>query len=84
MQSRLKLVDDNRCKILLLTEAGGAAIEETGQHRPQCRIVRIPSLESLIDTTDVAPYPFSETFDEVKDDPVFISHSSGTTYVIAK
>ena len=81
LESRLRLVDDNQCEVLLVSGQAPVAVEEIRQHRAQCRVIALPSLDNLLGMADVAQYHYSYTFDEVKDDRILILHTSGTTYV---
>ena len=40
---------------------------------------RIPALDQLLAEDEVPPYPFSKSFDEAKNDPVLVLHTSGST-----
>lgn len=52
--------------------------EEIEERRSDLKSAQIPSLaEMLANPTEL--YPFTKTFDEVKNDVAFIAHSSGTT-----
>ncbi|KAL3459645.1 putative NRPS-like enzyme [Aspergillus heterothallicus] len=42
-------------------------------------VVRIPALEELLDGEAVPPYPYDKQFDEAKDEPLFVLHTSGST-----
>ncbi|XPS74039.1 hypothetical protein M3J07_006154 [Ascochyta lentis] len=39
----------------------------------------LPSLELLLNAEDVEDVPFRKTFDEAKNDPIFVLHTSGST-----
>ena len=39
----------------------------------------IPSLSQLLAEDEVPSYPFTKTFDEAKNDPVLVLHTSGST-----
>jgi len=39
----------------------------------------IPSLSQLLAEDEVPPYPFTKSFDEAKNDPVLVLHTSGST-----
>lgn len=45
----------------------------------QMRHVVIPDLEDLLDPTKAPHYPFEKTFEEAKNDPYVVLHTSGTT-----
>lgn len=39
----------------------------------------MPELDELLKDEPVKPYPFTKTWEENKDDPVHVNHTSGTT-----
>lgn len=45
----------------------------------QMRHVVIPDLEDLLDPTKAPHYPYEKTFEEAKNDPYVVLHTSGTT-----
>ena len=42
-------------------------------------ILSMPSFEDFLDKDPVEPYPFSKTWNEIKDDAIYIAQTSGTT-----
>jgi len=66
------------CSKLAYSSERKQKAEEIEECRSNLKSAQIPSLgEMLASATEL--YPFTETFDEVKDDVAFIAHSSGTT-----
>jgi hypothetical protein len=41
--------------------------------------VHIPSLQELINYQNVENYPFEKTFEEERNNPIFVLHTSGST-----
>ena len=39
----------------------------------------IPTLEELLQEEDVPPYPYEKPYEEAKNDPIFVLHTSGST-----
>jgi acyl-coenzyme A synthetase/AMP-(fatty) acid ligase len=42
-------------------------------------VIRIPSLDELLCSQDVLPYPYNKTFEEARHEPLFVLHTSGST-----
>ncbi|KAL2833587.1 putative NRPS-like enzyme [Aspergillus pseudoustus] len=42
-------------------------------------VIRIPSLDELLRSDDVPPYPYDKTFSEARNEPLFVLHTSGST-----
>lgn len=39
----------------------------------------IPTLDELLREEEVLPYPYEKSYEEAKDDPIFVLHTSGST-----
>ncbi|EED17424.1 NRPS-like enzyme, putative [Talaromyces stipitatus ATCC 10500] len=80
--AQLHLLEKLQCKKLVTTDPqlpavntileGPTSIETT---------VHIPSLRDLLDSSDGTPedYPYEKSYEEAKDEPIFILHTSGST-----
>ncbi|KAF4122906.1 Acyl-CoA synthetase (AMP-forming)/AMP-acid ligase II [Geosmithia morbida] len=80
VEAHLSLLEKTKCDNLLLPPTFAIpAIKEIVAAR-NTRIIDMPGLRHWIDDNDdEEPYPFDKTFDEAKDDPITIFHTSGTT-----
>ncbi|TGJ79002.1 hypothetical protein E0Z10_g9760 [Xylaria hypoxylon] len=45
------------------------------------KVLKLPSLEDLLDAASIKPFPYIKSFDEAIDDPFCFLHTSGTTGV---
>lgn len=45
----------------------------------QMEKLQIPTLENLLDGRNTPQYAYDKTFDQAKNDPVFVLHTSGST-----
>lgn len=70
----LKLVD---CKTMLAPEARLPAVDAINESY-EMRLYQIPTLGELLDE-DHAHYPFTKTFEQARDEPLVVLHTSGTT-----
>jgi len=50
-------------------------IEEDVSLQKQC----IPLLQELLELEGISQYPYVKTYEEAKDDPILVMHTSGTT-----
>lgn len=55
-------------------------VEDILEKRPM-NLLRLPLLEDLLDATSTEPFPYTKTFEEAKDDPFCLLHTSGSTGV---
>ncbi|TLD09427.1 uncharacterized protein PgNI_07116 [Pyricularia grisea] len=71
--------DKTECGILLHSEGVESTIDPLLQARPM-KAIQVPTLESLVDPEgDVERYPYSKEFSVGIDEPMFVTHTSGTT-----
>lgn len=65
------------CKVMFATESLQPVVDEiVAAHT--LRVIRAPSVEELL-TTKYPHYAFDKTFDEARDEPLVVLHTSGTT-----
>ncbi|KAF7597548.1 hypothetical protein BBP40_000026 [Aspergillus hancockii] len=77
-EAHLRLLEVTDCsKLAYSAERSQRAIELKTLH-PGLVTVEIPSSADILGGT-TTPFPFSKTFEEVRDEVAFIAHSSGTT-----
>lgn len=70
------LMEQTNCNTLFSGE--GVHVGDILADRPMKHVV-IPSLEELLNMDEVPHYPYDKTFDEAKNDPFVVLHTSGTT-----
>ena len=44
-------------------------------------LLQLPLLDELLDATSTEPFPYTKTFEEARNDPFCLLHTSGTTGV---
>lgn len=72
----LSLMDKTNVTIMLV--ASGVQVDDILVER-SLKCLEIPELETLLTAEQVNPYPYTKTFDEAKNDPFLILHTSGST-----
>ncbi|KAI0399761.1 transferase family protein [Xylaria palmicola] len=55
-------------------------VSEVLQKRPM-KVLKLPTLDYLLDAATIKPFPYTKTFDEAINDPFCFLHTSGTTGV---
>lgn len=70
----LKVTD---CKLIAAAEPLLPVVDEILAIHP-LRVIRVPSVEELL-TIKYPHYPFEKTFEEARDEPLVVMHTSGTT-----
>lgn len=65
------------CEVMIAAAPRLSAVDEIlAVHR--IRVIRAPSVEELL-TKNYPHYAFEKTFDEARDEPLVVMHTSGTT-----
>lgn len=72
----VSLLEQTDCKIFF--SGLGVHVDDILAARPMKHVV-IPDLEELLDQTKAPHYPYEKTFEEAKNDPYVVLHTSGTT-----
>ncbi|KAL2821419.1 hypothetical protein BDW59DRAFT_109738 [Aspergillus cavernicola] len=66
------------CRVLVTTDPEPPFVSGLLREYP-VRVVRIPSLDKLLESQDGPAYPYDKTFEEARNDPVLVLHTSGST-----
>ena len=64
------------CRTLLFSEGVDTESIIADTH---IRAFQVAELDHILSTTGVRPFSYDKTFEEAKNDPIVISHTSGTT-----
>lgn len=67
------------CRFLLHTSQDSEQVKPLIQANPNIKSVLVPEVEVWLDADPVAPYPSPKSWNDAKDDPWLIFHTSGTT-----
>lgn len=78
-EAQVELLEATACKFVIAPKEMQAQWYGVRQAIPRLKSLIITSFDDLIDGTVVAHYPYSKTYDEGKNDPLHIAHTSGTT-----
>jgi acyl-coenzyme A synthetase/AMP-(fatty) acid ligase len=73
------LIESTKCNILLASGPLMPIAAEIHTEKPDSRLLPVPELDEWFNDVEAELYPFTKTFEEAKDDPVCIFHTSGTT-----
>jgi len=78
LEGHLGVIDAADCKIWCIASEKNVQVEQILSKRAM-RIMFLPSLDSLLHEIPVDPYPFTKSFEEAKNDPILVLHTSGST-----
>jgi acyl-coenzyme A synthetase/AMP-(fatty) acid ligase len=79
LRSKICLVERTECNTLIVADSLNSITADIHTERPNTKIFRAPGLTEWFNEIEADIYPFTKTFDEAKDDPILIYHTSGTT-----
>lgn len=77
-EAHVRLFEMTNCSKLAYSSEKRQKAKEICSAASHVGSVEIPSLADML-SQDVSAYPFTRTFEDVKDKVAFIAHSSGTT-----
>ncbi|KAL4862619.1 hypothetical protein BDV12DRAFT_40068 [Aspergillus spectabilis] len=66
------------CRVLVTTDPEPPFVTGLLREYP-VQVICIPSLDELLESQDVPAYQYEKTFENARDDPVFVLHTSGST-----
>ena len=78
-QAQLSLLKSTSCRILIASADLLSHWHALSPEVDDFKILTMPPFEHFINDDAVEPYPFTKTWDEIKNDPVYIAQTSGTT-----
>ncbi|KAF7133671.1 hypothetical protein CNMCM5793_004969 [Aspergillus hiratsukae] len=76
--AQLHLLSKLNCNKIATTDPEPACVPTILAEYDMTKI-QIPALRQLLDCHDVPNYPYAKTYEDAKDDPIFILHTSGST-----
>jgi acyl-coenzyme A synthetase/AMP-(fatty) acid ligase len=77
-EAHLSLLDRLQCTKLVVTEPQASCVPIILRKR-KLQTMTLPSLSELLQVGDVEEYPYTKNYAAVKDDPIFVLHTSGST-----
>ncbi|KAL3446441.1 putative NRPS-like enzyme [Aspergillus insuetus] len=72
------LLERLETRVLVTTDPEPVSVSSIRREYP-IEIIRIPSLDELLWSQNVPPYPYNKTFEEARHEPLFVLHTSGST-----
>ena len=78
VEAHIKLLEATDCEVFLTSSPSMPHIDEILAAR-KMKQAKLPELSYFLDSPQVPEYPFSKSFDEARDDPFVIMHTSGST-----
>ncbi|KAB2571209.1 Non-canonical non-ribosomal peptide synthetase FUB8 [Lasiodiplodia theobromae] len=80
VKAQLYLFDKTECKVLLRGPRAGSMVQDILEARPKMRCVTVPEPgDWMREKGQVKRYPYDKSWEQGKDDPVIVLHSSGST-----
>ena len=78
-EAQLHILAAKECTLYIRPECMAAAVDTVVQHRTSIRIVVAPDLGEMLQETHANPVIYEKSWQEGKDDPWLVFHTSGTT-----
>ena len=77
--AQLQILKKKNCTLYVRAESMSPVVDEVVQRDPKIGIVAAPELEELLQDKLAEPFTYSKSWEEGKDDPWLVFHTSGTT-----
>lgn len=78
-ENHAHILNETECEVYLGTEDVADAIKAVLPYAPRVQYIAAPNLDNLFQDTEPIEMEFGRSWDEAKDDPWLVFHSSGTT-----
>ena len=72
------LLDQTACTKLVHAEEVIPVVDQLTAIHPELKLTQIASLDEILNKSG-RQYPYSKSFDEARNDPIVVLHSSGST-----
>lgn len=78
-EAQLRILSIKNCKVYMRPESMATVIDEILQHQPSVRTATAPELHELLQDTPAKPVYYHKSWEDARDDPWLVFHTSGTT-----
>ncbi|RAH51134.1 acetyl-CoA synthetase-like protein [Aspergillus brunneoviolaceus CBS 621.78] len=78
-EAQRRILESQKCTVYLRPSAMKAEVDAILHDAPHIQTINIPDLEQFLHETESEPVTYSKTWDEGKNDPWLVFHTSGTT-----
>lgn len=78
-EAQRRILEHTNCTVYLRAASMTAFVDSVLSEAPHVQTVTAPDLEQIMQEAEAPPYVYSKTWDEAKDDPWLVFHTSGTT-----
>ncbi|KKZ63458.1 hypothetical protein EMCG_02269 [[Emmonsia] crescens] len=78
-EAQLRILEKKNCKVYLRPSEMAGPVSNILREAPYVEQITVPGSEEFLRDDEAAPVVYSKTWDEGKDDPWLVFHTSGTT-----
>ena len=78
-EALLRILSLQNCKLYLRPESTASAVDKILQNQPSVRTITAPGLDDLFKNIPAQSVKYQKSWEDGKDDPWLIFHTSGTT-----
>ena len=84
MNGAVQILDKTNCNVHLKSADTEDFVNSIAQKAPDIVTTTVPELNQFFQDAEAEPVSYSKSWDEGKDDPWFVFHTSGTTGELTK
>ncbi|KAE8306517.1 AMP-binding enzyme [Aspergillus transmontanensis] len=78
-EAQLRILENKRCTVYLRPSSMASQVDAILREAPHIQTVDVPEIDEFIREDEAVPYIYGKTWEEGKDDPWLVFHTSGTT-----
>lgn len=78
-EAQLRILSMTNCRLYVRPESMATVIDEIVRSQPNVQTITAPQLHELLQDTPAKPFLYTKSWEDVKDSPWLVFHSSGTT-----
>ena len=81
-EAQLRILEKKDCKLYLRPVEMAGPVDAILQKAPHIECITVPGVEEFLRDDAALPVLYGKTWDEGKDDPWLVFHTSGTTGIL--
>ena len=78
-EAQLRILSLKNCKVYVRSQSMSTVVDEIIRREPSVRPIDAPELHELLCDTSAEPVLYEKSWDDGRDDPWLVFHTSGTT-----
>lgn len=78
-EAQVHVLSSKSCSVYIRPQSMAAVVDTVTKLKPSIQILEAPDLDELLQDASAEPVAYTKSWDDGKDDPWLVFHTSGTT-----